>query len=119
MKLPQIGNKIPYNQKGNSLKSERDMLKQYNQSIILCLRTTKGKGGKEDANYVPNQLYQRFEQTGVWNYGNSQHFSQRNSLLLQRHLQIREMSSVPTCSAMTRMDAIRSSFYKSAVALES
>ena len=40
---------------GNSPKSERDILKQNNQSHILCLSTTKGKGGKEDADYVPNQ----------------------------------------------------------------
>lgn len=60
MVLPIIGNKIPDNRKRNSVKTERDMLKQINQSSILYLSAILGKGGKEDAQHDPDQLYQRF-----------------------------------------------------------
>ena len=38
MVLPKIGKRIPDNRKRNSVKTERDMLKQIYQSYILCLR---------------------------------------------------------------------------------
>lgn len=36
-------------------------------TLILCLETNLRKGGKEDAHYVPNQSYQRFEQLWIPN----------------------------------------------------
>ena len=60
--------KITQKERQNSPFSEReiphkkgDTLIPPENTIILYPCVTKDRGGKEDAHYVPNQSYQRFE----------------------------------------------------------